>query len=50
MNNLYGLYLAQQGKRNIYEEVKEFQKQECHSQNFQTVMEWLKETIERTRS
>jgi len=45
MNNLYDLYLAHQGKRNIYEEVKEFQKQECHSQNFQAIMEWLKETI-----
>jgi len=46
MNNLYDIYLAYQGKRNIYQEVKEFQKQECQSRNFQAVMEWLKETIE----
>ena len=45
MNNLYDIYLAYQGKRNIYEEVKGFQKQECHSQNFRAVMEWLTETI-----
>ena len=31
MNNLYDLYLAYQGKRKIYQEVKEFQKQEGHS-------------------
>jgi len=33
-------------KRNIFQEVKEFQKQEYQSRNFQAVMEWLKETIE----
>jgi len=37
-NNLYDLYLAYQGKRNIFQEVKEFQKQEFQSQNFQAVM------------
>ena len=42
---MYDLYLTYQGKRNIYQEVKEFQKQECQSRNFQAVMEWLKETI-----
>jgi len=46
MNNLYDLYLTYQGKRNIFQEVKEFQKQEYHPRKFQAVMEWLKETIE----
>jgi len=46
MNNLYGIYLVYQGKRNIYQEVMEFQKQEFQSRNFQAVMECLKETIE----
>jgi len=42
MNILYDLYLACQGRRNIFQEVKEFQKQEFQSRNFQAVMEWLK--------
>jgi len=46
MRNLCDLHLAYQGKRNIYEEVKEFQKQECHSRNFRVVMQWLKEKVE----
>jgi len=46
MNNLYDLYLAYQGKRNIFQEVKEFQKQEFHSRNFQAVMEWLRDTVD----
>jgi len=45
MNNLYDLYFSHLGERNIYGEVKEFRKQECHSENFQTIMTWLKETI-----
>jgi len=46
MNNLCDLYLAHQGKRNIFQEVKEFQKQESQSRNFQTIMEWLRNTVE----
>jgi len=42
MNNLYDLHLAYQGKRSIFQGVKEFQKQEFQSRNFQAVMEWLK--------
>ena len=34
MNNLYDLYVAHLGERNIYEEVREFQNRECHSANF----------------
>jgi len=45
MNNLYDLYVAHLGERNIYEEVREFQNRECHSANFQTIMNWLKELI-----
>jgi len=43
MENLYDLYLAYLGKRNIFQEVKGFQKQDSHSRNFQTVMEWLRD-------
>ena len=46
MENLYDSYLAYQGKRNIFQEVKEFQKQDFHSLNFQAVMEWLRDTVE----
>jgi len=46
MNNLYDLYLTYQGKRNIFQEVKGFQKQESQSRNFQAVMEWLEDAIE----
>jgi len=46
MENLYDLYLAYQRKRNIFQEVKAFQKQDSHSRNFQAVMEWLKDTVE----
>jgi len=46
MNNLYDLYLAYQGKRNIFQEAKGFQKQEYKSRNFQGVMEWLSGTAE----
>jgi len=45
LNNLNNIYLVYEGKRNIYEEVKKYQKRECHSVNFQTIMNWLKETI-----
>ena len=38
-------HFVPQGRRNIYQQVKEFQKQECQSRNFQAIMEWLKETI-----
>jgi len=31
MENLYDLYLAYQGKRNIFQEVNKFQKQDYHS-------------------
>jgi len=46
MENLYDLYLTYQGKRNIFQEVKEIQKQDYHSQNFQAVMEGLKDTMD----
>jgi len=46
MENLYDLYLAYQGKRNIFQEVKGFQKQDSHSRNFQAVMEWLRDTVD----
>jgi len=46
MEKLHELYLAYQGKRNIFQEVKEFQKQDFHSQNFQAVMEWLRNTVD----
>ena len=45
MNNLCELYTAYLEECNIYGEVKEFRKRECHSENFQTIMDWLKETI-----
>ena len=46
MNSLCELCVAYLEKRNIFQEVKEFQKQDFRSQNFETVMEWLKETVE----
>jgi len=45
MNNICDLYLAHLEKRNIYEEIQEFRKHEGHSENFQTIMDWLKETM-----
>jgi len=45
-HDLYDLYLAYQGKRNIFQAVKGFRKQEIQSRNFQAVMEWLKDTVE----
>ena len=46
MNNLCNLHVVYQGKRNIFQEVEEFRKQEFQSRNFQAAREWLKETIE----
>jgi len=46
MNNLYDLYLAYKGKRNIFQEVKGFQKQGYQPRNFQAVMKRLKNTVE----
>jgi len=46
MSNLYDLYLAYQGKHNIFQEVKGFQKQEYQSRNAQAVMQWRKDTLE----
>jgi len=46
MENWYDLSLAYQGKRNIFQEVKGFQKQDSHSRNFQAVMEWLRDTVD----
>jgi len=42
MNTLCDLHLAYVGKRNLYGEVREFGKQKHQSENFETVMEWLK--------
>jgi len=46
INNVYDLYLTYEGKRNIFQEVEGFQKQEYQSRNFQVEMEWLKDTVE----
>jgi len=45
MNNLYDLYLAYLGKRNLYGEVTRFRIQENHSENFEAVMKWLMDLI-----
>lgn len=46
MNYLYDLSSAYQEKRNIFQEVRKFQKQNFNSQNFQDVMEWIREAME----
>ena len=38
--------MAYQGKRNIFQEVKEFEKQEYQSRNFQAVMERLRGMVD----
>jgi len=46
MNSLVKLYGAYLSQKNIYDEVKNFQKQEQDSPNFCQVMEWLQESME----
>jgi len=38
------IHAAYMSQRNIYDEVKHFQKQEYHSPNFLKIMEWLQES------
>jgi len=45
MNNICDLYLMYLGKRNLYGEVTRFRKQENHSENFEAIMNWLKDLI-----
>jgi len=46
MNNIVELYLAFLMKKNIYNDVKNFTKEDRHSPNFLQVMDWLKEAME----
>ena len=46
MNSLISLHVAYVHQKNIYDEVKNFQKQDYHSLNFCKVMEWLQESLE----
>jgi len=46
MSNLCDSYMAYQGKRNIFQEVEKFRKQEFQLRNFQAVMEWLKDMVD----
>jgi len=45
MNNIFDLYLMHLGKRNLYGEVIGFRKQEKHSQNFEEIINWLRDLI-----
>jgi len=46
MNSLLSLQAAYMNNANIYEDVKNFQKQQHHSESFAQVVEWLQECIE----
>jgi len=46
MDSLISLYAAYVQRTNIYDEVKNFQKQEHHSPNFCKVMDWLQDSLE----
>lgn len=45
MNNIVELYLAFLTKKNIYDDVKSFRKNERHSSHFLQVIEWLTEAM-----
>jgi len=46
MNSLWSLRRAQERETNIYDDVKNFQKQPHHSEPFVQAVEWLQECIE----
>jgi len=46
MNSLLSLHAAYQNQANIYDEVKNFVKQQYHSPNFGKLMEWLQDSMQ----
>jgi len=46
MKNLFDVYVAYLEKRNIFQEVKEFQKNDSDSQSLQSIIEWLWEIVD----
>jgi len=45
MNNKCDLYLRYLGKCNLHREVMELRKQKQHSQNFEEIINWLRDLI-----
>ena len=45
MNSLFSLHDVWRNQRNIYKDVKNFKKRDCHSSNFCKTTEWLLDLI-----